>query len=199
MIEGLSGLVVEYCPVCTLPFEYCEYGPCYKKCKVWLEKNRPELLEGGEENNTQEGEEKKDPADAAAEDVEKLTVNDGEGAQDDDDKQKKKKGGKLLAKKEDKSGGDQYIHISKAQRNKRKFITVVKGVETFGLKSKDVAQKCSKKFACSGSAGKSGDGSPEVNIQGDVMMDLPAFFVEAFSIPPNKIFFKNGAKLTKAM
>jgi hypothetical protein len=26
-----------YCQVCTLPTEYCEFGPSFSKCKTWLE------------------------------------------------------------------------------------------------------------------------------------------------------------------
>jgi hypothetical protein len=26
-----------YCEVCTLPTEYCEFGPSFTKCKTWLE------------------------------------------------------------------------------------------------------------------------------------------------------------------
>lgn len=26
-----------YCDVCSLPTEYCEFGPSFSKCKSWLE------------------------------------------------------------------------------------------------------------------------------------------------------------------
>lgn len=26
-----------YCAVCSLPTEYCEFGPSVSKCKAWLE------------------------------------------------------------------------------------------------------------------------------------------------------------------
>lgn len=31
------------CAVCSLPAEYCEFGPEFEKCKPWLIKNAPEL------------------------------------------------------------------------------------------------------------------------------------------------------------
>jgi hypothetical protein len=31
------------CTVCSLPAEYCEFGPDFEKCKPWLVKNAPEL------------------------------------------------------------------------------------------------------------------------------------------------------------
>eukprot|EP01128_Nolandella_sp_AFSM9_P003683 TRINITY_DN1609_c0_g1_i1.p1 TRINITY_DN1609_c0_g1~~TRINITY_DN1609_c0_g1_i1.p1 ORF type:complete len:191 (+),score=55.72 TRINITY_DN1609_c0_g1_i1:39-575(+) len=37
---------VLYCGVCGYPPEYCEYGITWDKCKVWIEENVPDLLEG---------------------------------------------------------------------------------------------------------------------------------------------------------
>lgn len=34
---------VLYCAVCSLPAEYCEFGPDFEKCKPWLIQNAPEL------------------------------------------------------------------------------------------------------------------------------------------------------------
>ena len=39
---------VLYCPNCTMPAEYCQYGPDYEKCLPWHVKNCPELV--SEEN-----------------------------------------------------------------------------------------------------------------------------------------------------
>ena len=38
-------LDVEYCGICSLPPEYCEYGPDSEKCKNWLKDNIPDLYE----------------------------------------------------------------------------------------------------------------------------------------------------------
>jgi len=35
-------VVPSYCGVCSLPTEYCEFGPSFSKCKSWLEEKRPE-------------------------------------------------------------------------------------------------------------------------------------------------------------
>ena len=40
----LEPLVVRYCPICSLPPEYCEYGPCFDKCLPWVTENMPEVL-----------------------------------------------------------------------------------------------------------------------------------------------------------
>ncbi|KAH0970717.1 hypothetical protein GBA52_022873 [Prunus armeniaca] len=34
---------VLYCAVCSLPAEYCEFGPDFEKCKPWLIQNAPDL------------------------------------------------------------------------------------------------------------------------------------------------------------
>lgn len=34
---------VEYCEVCGLPPEYCEYGPCFELCKPWLKEHHTDL------------------------------------------------------------------------------------------------------------------------------------------------------------
>ena len=38
-------LDVEYCGLCRLPPEYCEYGSEPDKCKEWLKENIPDLYE----------------------------------------------------------------------------------------------------------------------------------------------------------
>jgi hypothetical protein len=38
-----SPFSAQYATVCSLPAEYCEYGPDFEKCKPWLIKNAPEL------------------------------------------------------------------------------------------------------------------------------------------------------------
>jgi len=58
------------------------------------------------------------------------------------------------------------VLIQRLQRNKRKFVTVVTGLEHFGVKLKDAAQCFKKKFSC-GSAVVAGEcGKPdEIDIQ----------------------------------
>lgn len=43
MAEKPQPVRVLYCPICSLPAEYCEFGPDFEKCKPWLIKNAPEL------------------------------------------------------------------------------------------------------------------------------------------------------------
>lgn len=44
MIDIDSPVIVRYCPVCSLPPEYCEFGSCFDKCLPWILENCPEVL-----------------------------------------------------------------------------------------------------------------------------------------------------------
>lgn len=43
MAEKLEPAKVLYCGVCSLPAEYCEFGPDFARCKPWLVENAPDL------------------------------------------------------------------------------------------------------------------------------------------------------------
>eukprot|EP01018_Ginkgo_biloba_P013579 Gb_11239 [translate_table: standard] len=43
MAEKPRPVRVLYCSVCSLPAEYCEFGPDFEKCKPWLIENAPHL------------------------------------------------------------------------------------------------------------------------------------------------------------
>lgn len=44
-------LNVIYCPICSLPSEYCEYGPCYEECLPYIRQNQPNLINEEKLNN----------------------------------------------------------------------------------------------------------------------------------------------------
>lgn len=43
MAEKPQPVKVNYCGVCGLPAEYCEFGPDFEKCKPWLIRNAPDV------------------------------------------------------------------------------------------------------------------------------------------------------------
>ncbi|CAN0111892.1 unnamed protein product, partial [Hapterophycus canaliculatus] len=73
------------------------------------------------------------------------------------------------------SGGEQRVVIGRLSRNRRKFVTVVGGLDTFPGKYKIAAPSFYDQFACGSSVSKAPSGAEEVVIQGDVLMDLPGF------------------------
>merc|ERR1712228_1103142 len=137
-------LKVDYCPNCSMPFEYCEYYPDYEGCKKWLEENMPEKFS-------------------------QMSVGSEAGETDEDAKKRQKRGGKGMMKaKKKEEKVEKRILLSIAPRGKKKAVTVVQGLKTFGIDLK-VAQKFfSSRFACSSSV----QGEDEVIIQGDVKDEL---------------------------
>lgn len=70
------------------------------------------------------------------------------------------------------------VQIKRVERNKRKFVTVVSGLEAHGLDLKKVAKDLGKKFATGSSVTKSAAGAEEITVQGDVGDDLYDWLVE---------------------
>ncbi|KAH8280765.1 hypothetical protein KR054_010253 [Drosophila jambulina] len=166
--EGVTyPIQMKYCGHCTMPIEYCEYYPEYEKCKEWLERNMPD-------------------------DFERLKIEEEAAAADgtDDDKKRQKRGGKGLLRVKKKEDVPKKICVSRAARGKKKSVTVVTGLSTFGaclkfysssihyfifiiVPSLDIDLKVAAKFfgtkfAC----GSSVTGDDEIVIQGDVKDDL---------------------------
>jgi len=89
--------------------QYCEYYPEYEKCKEWLELHMPD-------------------------DFERLKIEEEAAAADgtDDDKKRQKRGGKGLLRVKKKEDVPKRICVSRAARGKKKSVTVVTGLSTFG-------------------------------------------------------------------
>eukprot|EP00088_Acartia_fossae_P019410 TRINITY_DN21333_c0_g1_i1.p1 TRINITY_DN21333_c0_g1~~TRINITY_DN21333_c0_g1_i1.p1 ORF type:complete len:190 (-),score=61.05 TRINITY_DN21333_c0_g1_i1:336-905(-) len=152
-------LKVEYCGNCSMPFEYCENYPDIEGCKEWLSKNLPDKFEslyvGGDTGGGAAG---------------------GETEADGEEKKRQKRGGKGMMKAKKKEAEvEKKIILSIAPRGKRKAVTVVQGLKTFGVDLKVASKFFSSKFACSSSV----TGDDEIVIQGDVKDDL-------FDILPEK-------------
>lgn len=127
----------------------------------------------------------------------KVKIDDGgEGGAGDDDKKRQKRGGKGMMKaKKSKEDGPKKVTVSRAPRGKKKSVTVVTGLSTFGrygnpadqsvlvkvvllfsdIDLKVAAKFFGTKFAC----GSSVTGDDEIVIQGDVKDEL-------FDIIPEK-------------
>jgi translation initiation factor 1 (eIF-1/SUI1) len=110
--------------VCTMPPEYCEYGGTVKKCQDWLQGAHPALYAR--------------LWSAAA--VEAATAALSVDAQKRAAKDAQKKAAKAEAAEQ--RHADQLAHslvtIRRIERNKRKFVTAVSGLEAFGLELKKV-------------------------------------------------------------
>eukprot|EP00742_Colponemidia_sp_Colp-10_P002688 GILJ01002872.1.p1 GENE.GILJ01002872.1~~GILJ01002872.1.p1 ORF type:complete len:191 (-),score=33.90 GILJ01002872.1:180-707(-) len=135
--DGVPVQVV-YCEVCSLPTEYCEYGPTPQACLA--------KAVGG--------------VDIDAPPQEEVKILPG--------------GKKKVVIKE-----TPKVIIKKTQRNKRKFVTSIIGLESFNIKLQDAAKAFGKKFACGSSVVRGQAGVPdEIDVQGDVEYDIVDFITE---------------------
>jgi len=138
---------VEYCPFNGLPYEYLEYYPDYADCKKWMEESMPDRFAT-------------------------LSVEDGEkaGGEGGETSKRQKRGGKgmVKVKKKEADSAEKKIQLSIAPRGKRKSVTVVQGLKTFGIDLKEASKFFGKKFAASSSI----TGDDEIVIQGDCKDDL---------------------------
>lgn len=252
---------VQYCPHCTLPPDFCRYGPVYNECKSWLSEHYPQYLKpedaaaastdskdsvsdsvaklkvsdddsaGGKKKGSKKtkkkqtlaekqaaagggdawsDEEDREQAEAEAEDddAEEVCDDDESDGSDDSDKPKRRiKQTSALEAAASKSTGKttkkttEKILISRVSRSKNKYITSIRGLDSYGLVLKDVAKAMSKKFACSASVVKVVPSGQEIAIQGDLQQDAPEFLVEKFGsqIPEDQIYIvAEGGKKTRA-
>jgi density-regulated protein DRP1 len=80
------------------------------------------------------------------------------------------------------------VYIKRVERNKRKFVTAVSGLEAFGLDLKKVAKDFGKKFATGSSVTKVASGGEEIVVQGDVSDEIEEFLLEKYKeIPEDNI------------
>jgi len=149
---------IVYCGVCSLPPEYCEFGGTTKKCSDWLSENHPEL------HSTLY-------SDAAlSANLSTLSVD----AQKRAEKDAIKKAAKAEAAeaRESEKRAASKITIKRVERNKRKYVTEISGLEAFGLDLKATAKAFGKKFATGSSVTKTASGGEEITVQGDVSDDV---------------------------
>ncbi|KAH6898849.1 translation initiation factor SUI1 [Thelonectria olida] len=175
---------VVYCGVCTLPPEYCEYGGTVKKCQEWLEKNNKEMYDRL----------------WSAEALEAATASLSVAAQKRAEKDAQKKTAKAEAAeaKQVEKLAKSMITIKRIERNKKKFVTAVIGLEAFGLDLKKVAKDFGKKFATGSSVTRLPGGGEEIQVQGDVSPEIEEFLLEKYKdIPEDHIELVEDKKKKK--
>eukprot|EP00435_Cladocopium_sp_Y103_P007587 s3064_g2.t1 len=139
-----SAVNVVYCPLCTLPPDFCQYGPMWEKCKPWCLENAPHYYP--------------ELSGVSLEDAKKKAEEVSEKS-----KEKLLPGGKVKRAK------SPHVTIRKLNRGGRKCVTSVAGLDLFSIKLDDVAKLFKKKFACGCSVVKGENTLPDtVDIQGEV-------------------------------
>ncbi|KAF5743190.1 translation machinery-associated protein 22 [Tripterygium wilfordii] len=130
MAEKPQPVRVLYCALCSLPAEYCEFGPDFEKCKPWLIKNAPEvypnLLQEAHEKEAERVSERLQSVGISAGAADEATLPSQSASSSKPEEVKRLPGGKIKKKEK------QEVVIEKVVRNRRKCITSVKGLELFG-------------------------------------------------------------------
>lgn len=164
---------VVYCGVCSLPPEYCEFGGTVKKCQDWLQKNNPDMYD------RIWSEEALSAATAS------LSVEAQKRAEKD--AQKKAQKAEAQEQKHRDIIASSKVYIKRVERNKRKYVTAVSGLEAFGLELKKVAKDFGKKFATGSSVTKTASGGEEIVVQGDVSDEIEEFLLEKYKEIPHLV------------
>ncbi|TQS35619.1 hypothetical protein Golomagni_03957 [Golovinomyces magnicellulatus] len=76
------------------------------------------------------------------------------------------------------------VLIKRVERSKRKFVTIVAGLEAFSLENKKVAKDFGKKFATGSSVTKTPSGGEEIVVQGDLSEEIEEFILEKYPVIP---------------
>lgn len=110
-------------------------------------------------------------------------------AQQRAEKDAKKKAAKAesAAQKEAEIKAHSKIYIKRIERNKRKYVTAIVGLENFGLDLKKVSKDLGKKFATGASVTKLPAGGEEITLQGDLSDDVFDFLIEKYDVPEDNV------------
>ncbi|KAG8902204.1 Translation machinery-associated protein 22 [Tulasnella sp. 403] len=171
-----APLNVLYCAICTFPPEYCEFGSHVTKCKAWLKDNHAQLFERyyGEDAVQSKLQalsveaQSKLEEDAAKKEA-KATAKAEVEAKKKQASRSKGKPGELLSPLELTAS---KVLIKRVERNKRKCVTTIYGLEAFGIDLKKAAKQFATKFATGSSVTKNAQGQEEIVVQGDVAEDI---------------------------
>ena len=80
------------------------------------------------------------------------------------------------------------VLIKRVERNKRKYVTAVSGLEAHGLDLKKVAKDFGKKFATGSSVTKTASGGEEIVVQGDLSDEIYDWITETYpDIPEDNV------------
>lgn len=115
-------------------------------------------------------------ADALTANLSTLSVSAQERAAKDAAK-KEAKAAQSEARDAEKKAASKVL-IKRVERNKRKYVTVLLGLEVFGLENKKIAKDLGKKFATGSSMTRSPAGAEEITVQGDVSDDVREWLLE---------------------
>ncbi|KAJ1945563.1 Translation machinery-associated protein 22 [Linderina pennispora] len=138
-----------------MPPEYCEFSAAKKKCQEWLSSKYPEEHERlyGDAAITEKLAQTNLSEDKAAKEAARM------------EKAMSKEEARMARELEKKMSS--RVVIKRVERNKRKCVTSVQGLEIFSVDLKKTAKNFANHFACGGSVSKNPQGQDEIVVQGD--------------------------------
>jgi len=141
-----------------------------KKCQDWLEKAHPSMYE------------RLWSADALEASTATLSLEARKRAEKDAHKKALK--AEAAEAKAAATIASSKVTIKRVERNKRKYVTAVSGLEAFGLENKKMAKELGKKFATGASVTKLPSGGEEIVVQGDVSDEIEEFLLDKYPVIP---------------
>ncbi|KAF8139061.1 eukaryotic translation initiation factor 1-like protein [Boletus edulis] len=156
--EVVQPVQVLYCEICTFPPEYCEFGSSFTRCKEWLHAAHPQLFE------------KYYSEEALQSKLGTLSLEAQAMLEKDTAKKEAKAEAKADAALKKKMASQ--VVIKRIERNKRKYVTAIHGIEVFDIELKKAAKFLAQKFATGASVTKNAQGQDEIVVQGDVAEEV---------------------------
>ncbi|KAL9042423.1 MAG: hypothetical protein Q9180_000614 [Flavoplaca navasiana] len=102
--------------------------------------------------------------------------------------QPKKEAKAAAAEKREKEAKEEaMVYIERLERNKRKYVMAVSGLEAHGLDLKKVAEDFGKKFAIESSATKAASGVEEIVVQGDNSDGIFGWVADVGKVPEDNV------------
>ena len=138
-----------YCRICSLPSEYCEFGPSEAECMAWLKSTYPEFYARLKGDLS----------------LDKLKISD-----------------KPVKKKE-----VPKVIIKRSERNRRKCVTCILGLEHYQVDLKKAAKLFANKFATGSSVSKNNQGLDEIVVQGDLQNEIFDLIMETWANIDKKV------------
>lgn len=189
-------LKVLYCAICGLPAEIHDHVSTahFRKCRPWLAANCPELFP------------EEFPEEAAAKlEALRIAEESGEASNNLQTEVGDASGNVKVAVPIEQKGtvGKKKkiapeIIIMLAQRKGKKQVTVVYGLDLFGIKLSDAAKAAKKKFATGASVARSADARDVIEIQGTRQEEFAELAHAKFGIPKDVVFIVDPKSKKKA-
>lgn len=178
MVNFESPSSVVYHPSSGIPAEFCEFSETFDKDLPWILDNCPDAISPDVLEKVM------------AKALAQASLGEDGAEEEGTGKKEKMRGAGITVKKAKSSSGECRVIIMRVQRQKRKFITAVSGMETVpDVRLKDVSKLFGKKFASGCAVSNTPSGDTEIVIQGDVQFDLPPLLMSQYKVPATAIFF----------